>query len=269
MLTDPYNRTITYLRVSVTDRCNFRCVYCMPPEGVELKSHAEILRHEEILRVVAEAARLGVTKVRLTGGEPLLRRNIEFLVKGIASTRGIEETCMSTNGSLLKPRTAQALKAAGLTRVNVSLDTLEGERFRQITREGALDDVLRGIDAAVEAGLTPVKINMVLFPETTEAEIAAMREFCASRGARLQTINRFSLGNRHAAGTHVADRPPPCADCNRLRLTADGYLKPCLFSEHEIKVDMTDIRGSILRAVQAKPRSGEACRNRAMSQIGG
>lgn len=269
MLTDPHNRAITYLRISVTDMCNFRCTYCMPAEGVELKPRSAILRYEDILTIVAEAAHLGVTKIRLTGGEPLVKRDIEFLVGGIAQTPGVEEVCMTTNGALLTPRKARALKEAGLTRVNVSLDTLDRERFQATTRVDGLDDVLRGVEAAVEAGLVPVKINMVVFADTSEGDIAAMRDFCASRDLRLQTINHFSLENRRHGQAYVADRPPPCAQCNRLRLTADGYLKPCLFSEHEIKVDMANIRGSILAAVQAKPRSGEACRNRAMSQIGG
>lgn len=269
MLIDPFGRAITYLRISVTDKCNFRCTYCMPPEGVPLKPHAEMLRYEEIARVVNAAAELGIRKVRLTGGEPLVKRNIEYLVGIIANTPGIAETCMTTNGSLLTLPKARALKKAGLSRVNISLDTLDPDRFAEITRGGSLEQVLSGIEAACAAGLGPVKINMLLFATTEPSEVERMRRFCSGRGLRLQTIGHFSLWERRCGHGLAADRPSSCERCNRLRLTADGYLKPCLFSDEEIRVDLGAPHHAILRAARAKPSSGSSCTNRHMSQIGG
>jgi GTP 3',8-cyclase len=268
-LYDSSGRAITYLRISVTDRCNYRCAYCMPAEGVTLKPHAFILRYEQIIEISRVAAGMGIRKIRLTGGEPLIKRNLEFLVAGLAAIPELDEVCMTTNGSLLTAEKAVALKKAGLHRVNISLDTLDPEQFTQITRGGCIDDVFRGIDAAVCAGLTPVKVNMVVSADTTEEQIVGMRSFCATHSAILQTINRFSL-HRHAGKVeHGADRPLPCEQCNRLRLTADGYLKPCLFSDDEIKVDLTDIAGSFQRAVDTKLPYGQSCTTRHMSQIGG
>ena len=268
-LFDPFNRRITALRVSVTDKCNFRCTYCMPAQGISLKPHWEILRLEQIAEVVRTAAAMGISKIKLTGGEPLVRKNIESLVAMIGSVTEITDFGMTTNGSLLTPGLARRLKAAGLMRVNISFDTLDPRRFSAITRGGNITAVLAGIDAALGAGLAPVKINMVVFDDTSRADETAMKKFCDNLGLRLQTIAHFSLDDRagHRAGT--TDKPPPCAGCNRLRLTADGYLKPCLFSDHEIKVDFTDITGSLLAAVGAKPERGIACVTRAMNQIGG
>jgi cyclic pyranopterin phosphate synthase len=212
---------------------------------------------------------MGIRSIKLTGGEPLVRRGIESLVAQIAAIPGIADFGMTTNGSLLTKETAQRLKRAGLGRVNISLDTLDPARFSVITRGGDIRDVLRGIDAAVSAGLSPVKINMVVLEDTARTEIESMRRFCASKGLQMQTIARFSLDDRGSAGDGQTDKPPPCAGCNRLRLTADGFLKPCLFSDHEIKVDFADIRESILRAVRLKPEKGISCASRVMSQIGG
>jgi len=266
---DPFDRTIDYLRISVVDRCDLRCVYCMGAEGVEKKRHEDILSYEQIEQVVQAAAGLGFRKVRLTGGEPLIRRGITCLVEKLAAVDGIEDLCMTTNGTRLAGM-AQALKAAGLNRVNVSLDTLEADRFREITRGGDIRPVLEGIDAAVGAGLTPVKINMVIFEDTTEDEVATMQEFCRGNGLTLQKIMQFSLYDRKDLKVRFrSERPPRCKECNRLRLTADGYFKPCLFSEQEIPVDFGDIEGSIRAAVAAKPRAGSRCANRSMRQIGG
>jgi cyclic pyranopterin phosphate synthase len=266
---DRFNRNITYLRVSVTDRCNHRCIYCMPEDGVPLKSHDEILSYEQIETVVREAAALGVTKVRLTGGEPLMRRGIEHLVGKLSGVRGVDELCMTTNGVLL-PELAGALKANGLGRVNISMDSLDPERYSRVTRGGDLRKVLAGIDAAIREGLTPIKINMVVFKDTTPEEVAAMQRFCGAKGVVLQKIMQFSLYDRNDLSIRYhAERPPRCEDCNRLRLTADGFFKPCLFSENEIEVDFADVRRSILDAVAAKPESGSSCRTRCMSEIGG
>lgn len=269
MIKDSFGRRITYLRISVTDRCNYRCTYCMPEEGVTLKSHGEILRYEEIVSIVKVASELGISKIRLTGGEPLLKRNIETLVEEIACIPGINEVAMTTNGAMLTYEKARFLKNAGLNRVNISLDTIDPVKFKQITRNGELIYVLNGIKAAVDAGLTPVKINMVVFVGTTQKEIEDMRTFCSQKGLVLQTINHFSLKNHDSSRTYSADRPLRCALCNRLRLTADGFLKPCLFSDIEIKVDLKNIKRSFLQTVDAKPENGQSCLNRSMSQIGG
>jgi len=241
----------------------------MPPEGVPLGSHGDILSYEQIAEVVKAAAGLGIKKIRLTGGEPLARRDIERLVEMISSIPGIAEICMTTNGVRL-PQLAEKLKAAGLDRINISLDSLDAMKYAEITRGGDLDQVLAGIDAARKAGLTPIKINMVVFEDTRNEEIAGMQRFCDSRSMKLQLINRFSLECRQSgAGSVPADRPPACEDCNRIRMTADGHLKPCLFSEDEIPVDFDDIRGSLISAVDGKPQNGTQCSTRLMHAIGG
>lgn len=266
---DGFNRIIDYLRISVTDRCNHRCIYCMPPQGIALKSHKDILSYEQIIAVVRAAVQLGITKIRLTGGEPLIRKNIEYLVARLADINGLGELCMTTNGTHLAGL-AEKLKQNGLGRVNISIDTLDAEKYRLITQGGDLTQALAGVDAALEANLTPVKINMVILESTTEDDVDRMQAFCARRGLTLQKIMQFSLYDRKDLSKRFrTDRPPNCANCNRLRLTADGSLKPCLFSEHELKVDFNNIAGSILKAVAIKPRTGSVCRNRTMCQIGG
>jgi len=269
MLRDTYGRKVDYLRISVTDRCNFRCTYCMPPQGIVHKSHAEMLRYEDIIRIAGVAAEMGMSKVRLTGGEPLVKRTIEFLVEGLASIPAVHELCMTTNGSLLTFDKARTLKRAGLQRVNISLDTLDPDVFTRITRIGCLDNVLRGIDAAQDAGLGPVKINMVVSPKTSRAEIDRMARFCHQRGLLLQRINLFSLRRRVHDGIHACERPAPCESCSRLRLTADGRIRPCLHSDREVLVDLGDIRGSLEDAVRLKPETGTVCETRNMAQIGG
>ena len=241
----------------------------MPASGVPLKAHKDILSYEQIEAFTKEAVRMGITKVRLTGGEPLVRRNIEDLVGKLSSLEGLQELTMTTNGTRLSEM-AVKLKKNGLDRVNVSLDTLDPDAYRRITRGGDLDRVLAGIDAAVRAGLLPVKINMVILADTTQEHVEGMRRFCDEKDLTLQTIMHFSLYDRHDLSERFhTDRPPRCKECNRLRLTADGFLKPCLFSEDEIKVDAEDIRGSILQAVACKPKNGSSCRGRSMCEIGG
>jgi len=241
----------------------------MPEEGFPLKRHEDILSYEQMEAFSRVAVRLGVTKIRLTGGEPLIRRNIEHLVLRLAQLKGLHELSMTTNGTRL-PLMAQTLKEAGLSRVNISIDSLDPDEYRQITRVGTLRQALAGVDAAVRTGLTPVKINMVVLESTTEADVDRMRHYCEEKGLELQKIMQFSLYDRQDLSRRFhAERPPKCATCNRLRLTADGFLKPCLFSEDEVQVDFADIEGSIRRAVAMKPESGSSCRNRPMCQIGG
>lgn len=268
MLIDNFGRVIDYLRISVTDKCNFRCEYCMPPEGIPLQSHNDMLSYESIALITSHAAKLNIKKIRITGGEPLVKRNIVNLVKMIKDSGDFEEINMTTNGALLDINTAKALKKNGLTRINISLDTINKNHFKKITRTGNLENVLHGIDNAIEADLAPIKINMVVFNNTTKNEITEMENFCKIKGITLQTIKHFSLGMRHDNKT-IFDRPKPCTSCNRLRLTADGYLKSCLFSNNENKIDLKNIEQSFLRAVEMKPKSGSHCHNRSMSQIGG
>jgi cyclic pyranopterin phosphate synthase len=263
---DSFDRDITYLRISVTDKCNLRCRYCMPPEGVPRLAHEDLLSLEQMTEVARAAVGLGVTKVRLTGGEPLVKRGIIGLVRMIASIDGLEQLGMTTNGTLLAP-IAGRLRHAGLGSINLSLDTLDPERYRGLTRGGTLDDALAGLSAALDAGL-PVKINMVVLDDTGDGEVERMREFAAARGARLQLINRFELGEPKRDRTDF-DRPPPCGACNRIRLTADGMLKPCLHSDEEVRVDFSRLEDSLRAAILAKPRRGLSCTARAMPQIGG
>ncbi len=269
MLLDRFDRKIDYLRISVTDRCNYRCTYCMPGPVFVHKSHSDIISYEQIESLTKVAAKMCITKIRLTGGEPLVRKNIEQLVAKLTSIEGVDEVCMTTNGSLLAAKATQ-LKWAGLARVNISIDSLDADKYRKITRGGDLQGALTGVEAAIKAKLMPIKINMVILDDTTEEDIETMKAFCEQKGLRLQKIMQFSLYDRADLSKRFhTERPPKCSYCNRLRLTADGFLKPCLFSDNEIKVDFDNVRGSILEAVAKKPKNGSSCGNRLMSQIGG
>lgn len=263
---DRFSREISYLRISVTQACNLRCRYCMPTDYAGAADAGRLLTFDEIREIVRAAARLGFRKIRLTGGEPLMRKGIVDLVAMLRPTEGIEELSITTNGTLLD-RFAEALKLAGLDRLNISLDTIDPERYREITRVGAIERVLSGIEAAGAAGF-PIKINMVVSNETASSEIDAMKAFCEERGLTLQLIRQYSLTAPKMDGFRC-DRPPKCADCDRLRLLADGKLKPCLHSNEELTVDFHDIEGSLRRAVLAKPPRGLQCDNRDMVEIGG
>jgi GTP 3',8-cyclase len=263
---DSFRRRIDYLRISVTDKCNLRCRYCMPEEGVLPRRHEDFLRHEQIVEVVRAAVGLGLTKVRLTGGEPLVKRGIVELVGMIRAVPGLRHLAMTTNGTLLA-RLAAGLRQAGLDSVNISLDTLEAERYRYLTRGGRIEQALEGIEAARREGF-PVKINMVVLGDTSQEEIARLRQFCRDKGLALQLINHFDIASPKSQD-YLFDRPPKCASCNKIRLLADGQLKPCLHSDQEIALDPADIAGSLRRTIEAKPENGCACTNRVMSQIGG
>jgi cyclic pyranopterin phosphate synthase len=266
---DTYNRRITYLRVSVTDRCNLRCTYCMPEAGIQMKRHADILPYEKIVSIVATAAKMGIHKIRLTGGEPLVRKNIVFLVRELKGVPGVSEVSMTSNGMLMG-LLATELKQAGLDRLNISLDTLDAGKYRQITRNGDIEQVFAGIRAARKAGFIATKINMVLIPAFNSNEVEAMQKFCLENGLLLQRIHHYSLQDMKTTWHGLAaERPLACNVCNRLRLTADGKLKPCLFSDREFAVDFSDIASSLEKAVQAKPMHGVACRRRENWQIGG
>ena len=327
-LIDRFGRVHTDLRISVTDRCNLRCVYCMPEEGVAFRQHAEILRFEEIRRFVEVAARLGVGEVRLTGGEPLVRRHVCRLVELLAAVPGVDDLAMTTNGILLSEY-AEALKAAGLDRLNVSLDTLDRRKFLQISRRDELPRVLEGIEAARRAGFGAVKLNALAIRGFTEEEVVPLAEFARARHLELRFIEFMPLdgddrwnAERVLSGGEILDllaavfgrlepvaqdgshapsaefrfpdggapiglirtvSDPFCHRCSRLRLTAEGKLRNCLFSPEEWDVRAL-LRGGgtggqlaalIRDAVHAKRQrhgsaSGRFCRSgRAMHQIGG
>lgn len=264
---DRFNRHITYLRISVTDRCNLRCVYCMPEKGIKLIPKNEILSLEEIAEVVKVASGLGVRKIRLTGGEPLVRHGIVDLVDMISKISGIEEVTMTTNGILLAGY-ANALKKAGLSRVNISLDSVLPETYREITRGGDLEAVFSGIRAAKEAGLTPVKINVVKLNDGHDQEIPAIRKFAEEEGVKIRFITQMDLRTGEFSQVEGGDGGN-CSICNRLRLTAHGMIKPCLFSNREYSVREHGIREAFLLALDAKPEKGVVCSTHSFYNIGG
>ena len=263
---DSFGRDLKYLRVSVTDRCNLRCVYCMPAEGVKLLRHEDILSFEQIAEVVRVASRLGFAKVRLTGGEPLARKGLPELVSMLHALPDVKIVAMTTNGTLLAPVAAD-LKTRGLASVNVSLDTLDAARYAMLTRGGKLEEALAGIDAALAAGL-PVKLNVVAMEDSTEEEFAALRAYARRVGADFQFIARYSLRDEKMDGGEY-DRPPACGTCDRLRLLANGRLRPCLHGNIEVPVDFGDVEGSIVKAARLKPARGHTCDDLEVGQIGG
>lgn len=304
---DQFDREITYLRVSVTDLCNLRCRYCMP-DGVCQKRHEDILSFEEITEIVAAAAELGVRKVRVTGGEPLVRKGCVDLVRMIAAIPGVEEVDMTTNGVLLA-RDAAALKAAGLRRVNISLDSLDPEKYAYITGGGSLQDAIAGIKAAFDVGLTPVKINTVLIGGFNDDEIPAFVELTRSYPVELRFIELMPMGGQFGKDAYVpggrvleavpALSPIPqdggvaqlyqltdgkgrvglisplsrhfCGTCNRLRLTSEGHLKPCLHSNQEILVrgkHGKELLDTLKEAILNKPQMHGALDAEHLSQAG-
>lgn len=331
---DSHGRTIDYLRISLTDRCNFRCIYCMPPDGVQLMGHDQILAYDEIVAIVREAAKLGIKRLRLTGGEPLVRKGVSDLVRELMAIEGIESVAMTTNGVLL-PQMADELKRAGLSRVNISLDTLDPEQFRRITRCGQLQQTLDGIEAALEAGFDPVKINAVAV-RSLDQDFLAFAKLSVDRPLHVRFIEYMPVGESTGAdgagwgkkdvvtcdelldiinarakeegmpALLPAQKHKPsgwgparyfefegargtvgfisplsrhfCSECNRLRLSADGKIRPCLFSDTEYDVREAlrtqgcgGVREALLEAIGAKPddHHDKVGTDRKMSQIGG
>ncbi len=264
---DSYNRRITYLRVSVTDRCNLRCRYCMPEEGIQLLKHNDVLSLEEITDVIREGAKLGLKKIRLTGGEPLVRKGIVQLVEMIKQVDGIEEIAMTTNGVLLS-KYANDLKKVGLNRVNISLDTLDAEEFKNITRLGNIEDVMKGIKAAQEAGLTPIKINVVKTKFSNKQNINAIKQFCIDEGLHIRFIHQMDLETGDFSIVEGGEGGN-CAQCNRLRLMANGDIKPCLFSNSGFNVKQHGITEAFQLALGAKPLEGTINQNHKFYNIGG
>ena len=323
---DPFGRNINYLRISVTDRCNLRCIYCMPLEGVPQMSHSELLSYEEIQTVVRAAAELGINRIRLTGGEPLVRAELPELVRMLSRIEGIEELSLTTNGVFLK-KYALELKQAGLSRVNVSLDTLKADTFRYITRLGELQGVLEGIEAAKKAGFEPVKTNTVVMRGINDDEILDFAKMTYEDGWHVRFIELMPfkgvvefvpsielrqhislLGKLEPCASITGNGPAMyyrlpgargtigfispltetsfCSRCNRMRLSSDGKLRPCLLREDEIDLKlplrsdeigapMKELKRLILKAVASKPEHHHLNEgvarlvNRKMSQIGG
>lgn len=322
---DSFNRTIEYLRISLTDRCNFRCLYCMPSTGISPLHHRQILRYEEILRIVSVLTKYGLTRVRLTGGEPLVRRGLVDFVRELSSIPGLDDIAITTNGSLLAPL-ASPLKNAGLKRVNLSLDTVDAEHFRQLTCGGKLQDTLRGMEAALAVGLTPLKLNVVATTYLTDADLVFFLNLAHNRDIAVRFIEYMPIGTSASSTlglpigvlreriSHIASaqlQPATCigggpakyyslpgmngligfitpisehfcSSCNRIRLTSDGKIKPCLLAnnEYEIKslmrqgISDESLAELLLQAISMKPSGHTLSENgsdlrRQMSQIGG
>jgi cyclic pyranopterin phosphate synthase len=320
-LIDPYSRKIDYLRLAVTDRCNLRCVYCMPPEGVPHLRHSDILTYEEIVRFLRISVRAGISKVRLTGGEPLVRKDLDHLIREISGLRADVDISLTTNGILLAQQ-VDKLAAAGLKRVNVSIDSLDPETYRRITRVGDLAQALEGVEAALDTGLEPVKINVVVLEHLYD-ELEGYVDLIHRLPVHVRFIEYMSpcgvfdnsyyvsaeeIKRRLADfGDLQSSRPPVgagparyfslpgargmmgfispvsshfCPECNRLRLTADGKMKPCLFSQDEDDVreilrssdEDAPVLDAIRLSLSRKPRDHGGftkTSNRKMSQIGG
>jgi cyclic pyranopterin phosphate synthase len=328
MLTDSFGRSINYLRISVTDRCNLRCVYCLPGEGVQWQARQDQLSAEEIVRFTRSMARAGLTRIRLTGGEPLVRADIVDIVAHLSAIPGIQEVSLTTNAMLLE-KLAQPLADAGLKRVNVSLDTLDAGKFKRITRGGNIEQLWRGIAAAERAGLAPIKLNTVVVNGLNADELPALAGLSIEHPWHIRFIELMPVGNQQdwgagfpaaaeryisvqqmqaslagydlqAVETPLGNGPARtfripgalgtvgfisplgehfCQSCNRLRLTADGFLRPCLLLDGEINVRSAIRAGEpllplIQQAVEAKPRGHELSQehypeSRRMAQIGG
>jgi GTP 3',8-cyclase len=264
---DRYNRNINYLRISVTDRCNLRCTYCMPEEGIKLLRHEDILSFDEIRDFTKVAVANGVTKVRITGGEPLVRKGITTLIRMISDIKGINDLSMTTNGVLLE-QYAEELRTAGLHRVNISLDTIDPEKFRTITRTGNVNDVIKGIIAAKKAGLLPIKINCVIKESKEEEEAKAVNKFCKDNDLEIRYIRQMDLVKGHfyqVDGGTGGD----CEICNRLRLTSNGMLRPCLFNNTEFDIRELGYEKAIKMAIDLKPECGSRNETGSFYNIGG
>lgn len=242
----------------MTDKCNLRCVYCMPAEGVPLMQHDDMLSFEDIAEVARAAVAMGVTKVRVTGGEPLARRGIVTLVSMLAGVEGIRDYAMTTNGTLL-PVFAAELAAAGLHRVNVSLDAVDAARYAELTRGGNVCQVFAGIAAAREAGLSPIKLNCVVQQSPEEPDARAVLAYGRAEGLEVRFIRRMSL-SQGSFSVVIGGTGGDCARCNRLRLTCNGLLRPCLFNDLGFSVRELGPEEAIRRAVEAKPACGETSR---------
>jgi GTP 3',8-cyclase len=264
---DRFGRAIDYLRVSVTDRCNMRCHYCYPRDSESRSRVARPLSVDEFTTVVSTAVDLGLRKVRLTGGEPLVHPDIVTLVKQLAALHGLSDLSLTTNGLLLR-RLAAPLAAAGLRRVNVHLDTLNEVRYAEITGGGNLGEILAGVEAARAAGIVPIKLNCVITSSSDEPDAESVTEYAHRHGHQVRYIRRMSLESgifSVVQGGSGGD----CPRCNRLRLTSDGWIRSCLFSDLAFDVRQLGAQAAIERAIALKPRAGTSCHTRRFHMIGG
>ncbi len=244
-----------------------RCLYCMPAEGIQWIDHEKVLRFEEIIEVVKTAVSFGIDKIRLTGGEPLVRKGIVDLVEMIAQVPGIKDLAMTTNAQLL-PKYAEELAAAGLQRINVSLDTLNEKKYRDLSRGAELSGALAGIEAAKKAGLSPIKINCVKSSSITNEDIDELKSYCEANGFKLRFIREMSLDEGTFSPVEGGEGGR-CSICNRLRLTANGDIKPCLFSGSGFNIREEGIEEALLKAIGGKPASGHKNEVNAFYNIGG
>jgi cyclic pyranopterin phosphate synthase len=257
---DRYNRRINYLRISVTDRCNLRCTYCMSSEGVTLLAHSDILSFEEIRDFTRVAVEMGIDKVRLTGGEPLVRRGIIDLVCMLHQIEGIRDFGMTTNAILL-PRYARDLFEAGLHRLNISLDTTDPAQYAAITRGGNVEEVITGIFAAREAGFMRIKLNCVIEQSPQEPDARQVADFGRKHFLEVRFIQRMETSQ--GLFTRVlGGNGGNCAECNRLRLSADGRLYPCLFNDLSFSVREWKAKQALEMALNQKPEYGTKSNNR-------
>ncbi len=251
---DRYNRRINYLRISVTDLCNLRCTYCMPATGRKQLRHEDILSFEEIEAITRTAVDLGITKVRLTGGEPLVRKGIISLVEMIGKIDGIEDYAMTTNGVLL-PEFAEDLYRNGIRRLNISLDSLDPERFRETTRIGTLQDVLVGIAAAAAVPFDRIKLNCVIDESPDEPDARDVAAFGSKHGFEVRFIRRMET-RRGQFWRVIGGDGGHCEICNRLRLSSDGKIYPCLFNDRQYSVRQLGPEQALKAAIAEKPESG-------------
>ena len=263
---DNYNRNIHYLRISVTDRCNLRCKYCMPEGGVKLINHSDILTFEEIYEFTKIAVNYGINKVRITGGEPLIRKNIVELVRLLSQIKELQDLSLTTNALLLK-EFAKPLFEAGLKRVNISLDTLNSNKFKDITRGGDITKVLEGISTAKEAGLSPIKINCVIEKSQNEPEAKRVKEYCDANGLIVRFIHQMNLKTGEFSVVE-GGTGGDCKICNKLRLSSDGYLRPCLFNDIKFNIRELGAEKAIQMAIENKPKCGTYSSNQ-FNSIGG
>ncbi|MEW6721272.1 MAG: radical SAM protein [Thermodesulfobacteriota bacterium] len=266
-LNDSYGRRITYLRISVTDRCNLRCRYCMPDECPHTLPQENVLSFEEIRAFADAAVKNGIERIRITGGEPLTRKGITGLVGMLRGIDGLKDLSMTTNGILLKGF-ARELKVAGLNRVNISLDTVDPEKYRWITRNGDLREVLQGIDAAEEAGLLPIKINCVVKGSSGDEDAVGVRAFCERRKLQVRFIREMNLENGEFAVVE-GGTGGDCRICNKIRLSCDGNFRPCLFSDLSFNARSLGAEEAFRTAVCAKPRIGTRSSLNKFNLVGG
>lgn len=256
---DSFNREINYLRISVTDRCNLRCNYCMCGNEVNFIKNDHILSFEEIYAFTLKAVEFGINKVRITGGEPLVRKNIFRLVSMLVSIKGIKDLAMTTNGILLADF-ASKLKEAGLKRLNVSLDSVNPEKYRQITCGGDVSKVLKGLEEAKKAGFSPIKINCVIKESPDEADAKGVTAYCEDNAFIIRYIRQMNIKGGKFWPVIGGDGGK-CVSCSRLRLSSDGKLYPCLFSDKVFSIKEFGIERAIIEAIKRKPQAGDRAGN--------